>query len=779
MDTTCGDHLTFSTPAKRWVEALPLGNGSIGAMVFGDPWDERIALNEASLWSGSPRNEQEGAVPSYIARPAIAEARKAVLERRFDDATAAVQQVQSRYSQTYAPLGDLRLCIRPAGEVSHGEVSGYSRSLDIERGIHTINYTIEGEQVKWATCASYPDGVLQLRIDSTTPLDIRAEMASQLVAEPCDINAHTSQLVATFRAPSDLPPPHEPHVPITWSDMPGDAMRVAVVVGITHDGVEETPADSGKSNLVVRGVHHLTLVLATTTTFVDPKTLPGADVMPAVNAAQALVDSALARGAQSVLTRHVEDHTRLYNRVRLQLPDTPLHATLFDYGRYLLIAGSRGGFAPMNLQGIWNEDLRPPWSSNYTVNINLQMNYFGVYTAGLAEMAAPLHNLVSAIASAGQDTAQRLYGASGWVAHHNSDIWAYSSPVGMGSASPQWAFWPMGGVWLALSFAEHVRHGCDDVQQFAREQAFPVLRGAMAFALDWVFYVDGVATTAPSTSPENTFQANDGTYAVGRSSTMDLALISELGHALLEIATVAGTEEDEIVIATRDKLLPSIPRIVPGRDGLIPEWADDDPQAEPQHRHISHLFGLYPGTTLCEPDQREAASASLDDRGDDSTGWSIIWKLAARARLRDTAAVDRLLKLVFRPADCPDDGGQRCDQRGGLYPNLFSAHPPFQIDGNLGYVAAVAECLVQSHDGVITLLPALPTSWPAGSVTGLVARPGVRVDISWSCGTLDYATLAPLANCERGELVVQLGSVKLTVALNRGAKVRLSHIDFE
>ncbi|WOO83136.1 Alpha-L-fucosidase 2 [Vanrija pseudolonga] len=758
-------HLAHSGPASQWLEALPLGNGSLGAMVFGGPLRERIALNEATLWSGSPRNEREAAIPAEVAQPAISDARKATLERRFADATAAVQKLQSRYSQCFLPLGDLELELKTG---DGDKVADYARALDLDRGLHTASYTLNGAKVRWTTLVSHPDNVLQVVIESDVAVDISASFKSQLRSVDLVEASTPRRLVRAVRAPSDCPPPHEPEEGVTWSNAPGDAMRAAVVVGWTHDGQD----GEGMSATDVRS---LTLVLAAATTFNGARELPWSDPASAIAAAAARVDAGLAAGAAAVTSRHETDYSALFSRVTLSLPGRALDSTLFDYGRYLLIAGSRGPI-PMTLQGLWNHHLRAPWSSNYTTNINLQMNYWGAHAASLPETADTLFDFIDDLAAAGSETARRLYGANGWVAHHNADIWAYTSPVGLGRASPQWAFWPFAGAWLCFALVEHVRHGASP--EFVKTRALPAIRGAMSFLLDWVVVVDGVATTAPSTSPENTFipDGSEQSFAVGRSSTCDLALTAELGQALLDLTAAVGLPDDEVTMSTR-KLLPTIPKAVAGRDGLVPEWADDDPQAEPLHRHISHLVGLYPGTTLREPEQLKAAAASLDDRGDDSTGWSLVWKLAARARLRDNAAVDRLLELIFRDADM-EEGDEDFEQRGGLYPNLFSAHPPFQIDGNLGYVAGVAEVLVQSHeDGIIVLAAALPAAWPSGSVKGLVARPGVTVDLAWEAGKLVEASLSAQSDAARRQLQVQYGSARASVDLGAGP-VTLRVADF-
>lgn len=762
--------LGFDRAASKWTEALPLGNGHIGAMVFGRAHDERIALNEGTVWSGSPRNEQATAVPATLAREAVTQARAAVLKRRFAEASAAVQRLQSRYTQSFVSFGDLRLATRNA-RGKRGNVVGLRRELDLSTAVHTVTFRQDAGSVRRTDFVSHPDRVLVVVLDSEQPLRVEVSLDSPL--REVGASGEPRRLTRLLRAPADVPPPHE-RGRIRWSEVPGEAVEAAAVIGWAHDGVD----GAGEPHrLRAAGVRHLTLCLAIETTFTVIGEPPTGTLAEAAARAGQCVQDALAAGPTRLRERHVADHAGLFDRMSVRLGSTGEHPELdslvFAYGRYLLIASSRPGGVPATLQGLWNERLRPKWSSNYTLNINTEMNYWAAEAVALPETAEPLFDLVEVLARRGAQTARRLYDTRGWTAHHNTDIWGYTSPVGMGRGAPEWAFWPMAGAWLALPFAEHVRHSDD--AEFARDRAFPVLRGAAEFLLDWFFDVDGVPTTAPSTSPENTFRADRGRFAVGRSATMDLALAAELFDALAEVAAVAGRPDDPVV-AEADAMRQRLPRIAPGRHGLIPEWADDDPPADRRHRHLSHLFGLYPGTSLRDPDQLVAARASLDARGDDSTGWSLMWKIAARARLRDREAIDRLLALAFRPARAIPWG-----HRGGLYPNLFAAHPPFQIDGNLGYLAGVVECLVQSHDGVIALAPAIPARWPEGEASGLIARPGVQVDLRWSQRDdtirIDEAVLTPVTAAARTQLTVEIDGQRRLVDLRSGAPVQLTASD--
>jgi alpha-L-fucosidase 2 len=428
---------------------------------------------------------------------------------------------------------------------------------------------------------------------------------------------------------------------------------------------------------------------------------------------------------------------------------------LFNYGRYLLISSSRPGGTPANLQGIWNEKLIAPWSSNFTTNINLQMNYWGAETTALAECVEPLFGLVDALQRTGAATAREYYGARGWAVHHNSDVWGYSRPVGHGRHSPEWSYWPMAGAWLVRHLWEHLQFGGD--QGFALHRAWPAIRGQAEFLLDLlVRFPDGSLGTSPSTSPENSFSVpsdsaiNPASQQLGdrpggaraataTSSTMDLTLCRDVFTMLIELAKSLGKQEDAVVQEAK-AALPRLPKPSPGRNGRLREWLEDPPEWEEHHRHVSHLYLAFPGDYPLDPELEEAVRASLDGRGDDSTGWSLAWKTALRARLKQPEKVGDLLRLFFRKVSYKAAKGQGVDQHGGLYPNLFAAHPPFQIDGNLGYVGALAESLVQSHRGEIELLPALPAELADGEVSGLRARPGVAVSMTWTDGLLDKAS---------------------------------------
>ncbi|WP_127502035.1 glycosyl hydrolase family 95 catalytic domain-containing protein [Actinoplanes solisilvae] len=725
-------------PAQEWLEAYPLGNGRLGAMVHGTPGHEHLQLNDGTAWSGSPGSEGSNSrIDPDRAAAALAAARAALDAGDPASADRRLREVQGGWSQAYLPFADLRVAVATGGE----QVEEYRRELDLATATHRVTYRLGGAGLRWTTFVSHADGVLVLALDADEPVDVTWSLSS-----PLHVTGRTDDGLAV-RLPSDMPPPHEPDLEPVWDE---PALLGAVVV---------------RTN-VVEGGRRFELVLATATTFAGIGCAPRGD---AFRAASERADRALGLGLPALTERHEKAFAEKFSRTTLTLggaaPDRPtadrigtdpqLAALLFGYGRYLAISSSAPGGLPSTLQGLWNDNMRPPWSSNYTINVNTQMNYWAAETADLGETLEPLIDLLEALADKGRATARTLYGARGWVAHHNTDAWAFTAPVGRGHADPSWSFWPMGGVWLTWLLHERLRFGGAGLDRIV-----PILRGAAAFCLDWL-RDDG--STSPSTSPENHYLANGVPVAAGRSSTMDLTLIARLFDAYAGIAPPG----DPIAAEIR-----AVPAPEPSADGLIPEWRDNPPQAEPGHRHLSHLTFAYPGDTPDDPALRAAVSRSLDDRADESTGWSLAWKLALRARLREPEAVSRLLDLVLRPAPAGREG-----QRGGLYPNLFAAHPPFQIDGNLGYVAAVAEMLVQSHSGMIDLLPAVPGQWPSGRATGLVARPGVAVDVAWETvdGRVTATEIALRARRPAGRttVTVRLDGRRAEVDLSDGRRVVL------
>ena len=771
------DHvLWYKLPADYFEESLVLGNGKMGATVFGGVDSDKIYLNDITLWSGEPVNVNMNP-EAYKNLPAIREALK---NENYKLAEELNKKIQGKNSESYAPLGTLNI-----DNHHKGKATNYYRELDIAKAISKVSYEIDGVKFTREYFVSAPDQIMIIKLTSSKKEALNFDINSNSLLK-FKTEIKNNILSMNGSAPIHENPGYEV-VPAFLLEKERGTRFTSLIKIKNTDGT----ITSSTSSSELKNATEALIYVSIATSFNGFEKNPATEGLNDKAIALENLNKAYAKSFEKLKQSHLADYQKFYNRVSLNLgkteaPNLPtderllryadgkedknLEVLYFQYGRYLLISSSRTLGVPANLQGLWNPHLNPPWSSNYTMNINLEENYWLAENTNLSEMHVPLLSFIKNLSVTGKVTAKTFYGVDeGWAAAHNSDIWAMTNPVGQfGKEDPMWACWNMAGAWLSTHIWEHYVFTQD--KNYLKKVGYEIMKGASQFCLKWLVEdKNGNLITSPSTSPENQYITPNGFVgATMYGGTADLAMIRECFDKTIKASKVLNLDAE-----FRTKLETALSKLHPyqiGKKGNLQEWYFDWNDKDPKHRHQSQLFGLFPGdhiTPLKTPELAKASRQTLEIKGDETTGWSKGWRINLWARLWDGNRSYKMFRELLRYVD-PD--GKKTDKPrrgGGTYPNLFDAHPPFQIDGNFGGAAAVAEMLIQSNEAEIRLLPALPDAWESGSVKGICARGGFEIAMEWSSSTLKKVTIF---SKNGGKTTLISGDSNKEITLRKGQK---------
>lgn len=775
--------LHYERPAEYFEEALVIGNGTMGATLYGGVKKDKISFNDITLWTGEPESENS----SPDAFNVIPEIRALLDNEDYQGADKAQYKVQGHYSENYQPLGTLTIeyLDDTAG------ISDYHRWLDIGNATARTQYLKDGKLFTSDYFASAPDSVIVIRLKSENKEGIHASLSFDSPLPHSSQVADNEISVEGYAAYHSFPVYYKAEDKHRYDPERGIHFKTLVRVLSVDGSVKDRYSDS---RIEIDGSTEVLILIANVTSFNGFDKDPVKEGRNYRSHVEKRMKCAIGKTYDALREAHIRDYKYYFDRVKLDLGDTDddiaalptdkqllfytdckqrnpdLEELYFQFGRYLLISSSRTSGVPANLQGLWNESVLPPWSSNYTVNINLEENYWASGTANLIEMQYPLIEFIANLSKTGRKTAKDYYGVErGWCLGHNSDIWAMTCPVGLNEGDPSWACWTMGGTWLSTHIWEHYLFTLD--KEFLRE-FYPVLKGAAEFCMDWLVEKDGKLVTSPGTSPENKYITPDGYVgATSYGNTSDLAMIRECLMDAAEASKVLGVDK-----SFRKRIKKTLSRLYPyqiGKDGNLQEWYYDWQDQDPYHRHQSHLFGLYPGHHLSVEETPELAAAcarTLEIKGDETTGWSTGWRVNLLARLQEGEKAYHMYRRLLRYVSPDNYKGEDARRGGGTYPNLLDAHSPFQIDGNFGGCSGVIEMLMQSSTNKIVLLPALPESWADGKVQGICARGGFVVDMEWK--NREVVSLI-VSSLKGGQTEICFNGVSKKVVFKAGERKRL------